>query len=95
MKCQGNFKFKSLEKREGGKFVNGKGEEISYKESYSLKLDEITEDGKIYERTFKVLTDSELVEPLLITKPYSDITLEFDVKIYGSKISCIPVAIVK
>lgn len=95
MKCIGDFKFKGIEKRDGGKFTNTKGDEITYKESYLIKLDELSEEGKIYNRDFKIPIDSPLVEPLLITKPYTDITLEFDIKIYGNNIRCIPVAIVK
>lgn len=94
MKCIGKFKFKGLEKRAGGKFTNDSGREIIYKDSYRLKVDEVTEDG-IYERDFKISTNSDLVEPLLMTKPYTDIELEFDIKFYGNRISCTPVAIVK
>ena len=52
MKCVGKFKFKGLVKREGGSFTNDRGQEITYKESYLLKVDESTENG-IYERGFE------------------------------------------
>jgi len=94
MKCQGNFKFKGLQKRNGGVFTNSQGKDIPYKESYSIKVDEITESG-IYERNFKINTDSPLVEPLLITKPYSDITLEFEVNFYGTGVKLIPINLLK
>ena len=63
MKCKGNFKFKGLQKRDGGVFKNNKGEEIQYKESYVIKADEETENG-IYERSFKIAVDSPLVKDL-------------------------------
>lgn len=94
MKCIGNFKFKGIEKKPGGKFINDKGKEIIYNDSYRIKVDEVTEYG-IYERDFKIPANSDLAEPLLITKPYTDIELEFDIRFYGNRISCIPVAIVK
>lgn len=94
MKCEGSFKFKGLQRKEGGTFTNSLGKEISYKDSYSLKLDETTDNG-IYERIFKLPTDSTLIEPLLILKPYSDITLEFEVNFYSGGIKLIPISIVK
>ena len=94
MQCKGKFKFKELVKREGGSFTNQKGDVINYKDTYNLKVDEVTENG-IYERIFKIPTESELVEPLLITKPYTDITLEFDVIFYGNSIRLTPISIVK
>ena len=94
MKCRGNFKFKGLQKREGGTFTNDKGQQIPYKESYSLKVDEMTEEG-IYERVFKLATDSPLIEQLLTVKPYTDITFEFDINFYGTGIKIVPVGIVK
>lgn len=92
MKCVGNFKFKGLTKREGGSFTDSNGKVINYKESYSLKVDEQTENG-IYERQFKVAIDSPLIPELSTFELYDDITLEFDVKIFGSKITVIPVRV--
>ncbi len=92
MKCQGKFKFKGLQKRDGGKFTNSNGQEINYAAKYQLKVDEQTEDG-IYERTFNISLDSPLLEVLLITKPYSDIVIEFDIVFYGNNCRVIPVAI--
>lgn len=92
MKCVGNFKFKGLTKRDGGSFTNTNGKVINYKESYNLKVDEQTENG-IYERQFKVSVDSPLVPELMALDLYDDITLDFDLKIYGNRISVIPVAL--
>lgn len=92
MKCKGNFKFKGLQKRDGGVFKNNKGEEIQYKESYVIKADEETENG-IYERQFKIAIDSPLVKVLEGLEVYDDIEIEFDVKIYGSRISVTPTSV--
>lgn len=92
MECRGKFKFKQLVRREGGEFKNSKGDIISYKESYALKVDELTDNG-IYERTFKIPVDSEIVQELLIKKPYSDITLVFDIIFYGNSIKAVPTAV--
>ena len=92
MKCVGKFKFKGLTKKDGGSFTNDRGQVIQYKESYSLKVDENTEKG-IYERTFKVASDSSVLDQLMKLQPYQDITLEFDINIYGSRITVVPVAI--
>lgn len=92
MKCVGKFKFKGLTKKDGGSFTNDKGQEIIYKPSYSLKLDEMTEEG-IYERLFKIADDSALVSSLQQLKPYQDITLEFDVILYANSIKLVPVAL--
>ncbi len=92
MKCVGNFKFKGLMKREGGSFTDANGKVINYKESYSLKVDEQTENG-IFERQFKIAIDSPLVAELSALELYDDITIDFDIKIYGNRITVIPVAL--
>ena len=92
MKCIGKFKFKGLTRKDGGSFTNDRGQEITYKPSYSLKLDEMTEEG-IYERVFKIADDSALVSSLQQLKPYQDITLEFDVILYANSIKLVPFAL--
>ena len=92
MKCIGKFKFKGLEKRDGGVFTNAQGKEITYKESYALKVDENI-DNVIYDRVFKVATDSALLDSLAQLKPYQEFTLELDVIIYRNSIRLVPVAI--
>lgn len=92
MKCRGKFKFKGLTKRDGGEFKNSKGEMVPYKGSYSLKVDELTQEG-IFERIFKVALDSPLVGELENRELYSDIILDFDVKFYSSGISLVPTAV--
>lgn len=92
MKCQGNFKFKGLTKKDGGQFTNQNGDIIKYAESYSLKVDEQTENG-IFERQFKMPIDSPLVNDLASFELYDDITIDFDLRIYGNRITVIPVAV--
>ena len=92
MECKGKFKFKQLQRRDGGEFTNSSGQVIQYKESYVLTVDEITDNG-IFERKFKIPTDSELVQELLIKKPYSDITVTFEISFYGNSIKATPVAV--
>lgn len=92
MKCKGKFKFKELKSKDGGSFINAKGDKIDYDASYALKVDEVTEAG-IYERVFKVKTDSELIQALSQLKPYQDFVLEFNVDIYSTRIVLTPVAI--
>ena len=94
MNCIGKFKFKGIVKKDGGSFVNQQGKEITYPEKYEIRVDEVTDNG-IFERSFKLATNSDLVQELLITKPYTDIKLEFDINIYGKNVALIPVAIVK
>lgn len=94
MKCQGKFKFKGLQKKSGGEFTNNKGQIIKYDDSYQILLCETTEKG-IYDRAFKISKDSDLVEQLLIKKPFTDIVIEFDVQIYGNIIKIIPVSIIE
>lgn len=92
MECKGKFKFKQLLKRPGGEFTNNSGQLVSYRESYILTVDELTDNG-IYERKFKIDIDSNLVEELLIKKSYSDITITFDIVFYGNSIKAVPVAV--
>lgn len=92
MECKGKFKFKQLVRRDGGEFTNNSGQVIQYKECYVLTVDESTENG-IYERKFKISADSELVQELLIKKPYSDVVITFNISFYGNSIKATPVAI--
>ena len=89
MKCKGIFKFKDIRKRDGGSFTNESGEVINYKESYILQADEEV-DGRIYERTFRLPTNSSLIDELKPLQPYTDIEISFDVEIYGSRVSVVP-----
>lgn len=79
MKSQGKFKYKCLEKKDAGTFVNDKGQKIDYPAKYILKVDEIGQDG-IEARGFKVAIDSTIVPKLVNIEPYSDVIIDFDIQ---------------
>ena len=94
MQCEGMFKYKGLTHIAAGSFKNDKGETIQYNESYKLKVDEFTPQG-IYERTFKVASDSALVPEFMKLNVYDDVHILFDVIIYSSSCRVVPVGIKK
>lgn len=88
MKSKGSFVFKSFTHRDGGTFKNADGQEIAYKGSYVLKVDEIMDDGEINERKFKVKEDNTvLINDLKTLEAYQKIYLEFNVILYTSSVS--------
>ena len=94
MQCEGMFKFRGLTHVDAGTFKNDKGQEVKYKESYKLKVDEMTPQG-MFERTFKIASDSVLIPELMKYGVYQDIHLIFDVMVYASGCRVVPVGIVK
>lgn len=94
MQAKGKFIFKSLTRKDGGKFINEKGKEISYDASYELKVDE-NNDGSISERKLKVdETNNVLIQKLSGKKPYEPIELICKIQMYGSMAKVIPVDLV-
>lgn len=90
MKCKGEFIFRGIERRDGGNFINDKGETISYKPSYKLKVDEQTENGLI-ERIFKISEEqTQLINVFQTLDNYSKIIILFDITFYGTKINLVP-----
>lgn len=88
MKCRGNFVFKSLNYRDGGSFKNSDGVDVPYKPAYVLKVDEVSENGEINERKFKVAEDKkDLLSTLQEFSAYQKIELEFEVIIYATRVS--------
>ncbi len=88
MKCKGNFVFKSITHKPGGTFKNANGEEISYKPSYVLKVDELGNNNEINERKFKIAEDKiQLINTLKALEAYTKINLDFNVTIYTNSIS--------
>lgn len=88
MKCSGIFVFKSLSHKAGGEFKNEKGDVIKYDSSYSLKVDELMDNGDINERKFKVSEKQVvLINDLKSLEAYQKIILNFNVTIYATKIS--------
>lgn len=94
MRAKGEFVFKCIEKKNGGKFVNDKGQEVEYNEKYQLKVDEVTPDGSINERKFNVdINNLGLVDRLKKLKPYEKITLECDILMYNTSAKVVPIAL--
>ena len=93
MKCRGIFKFKCIEKKEAGEFINSQGQKVEYPARYNLKVDEVGDEG-ISERSFKVALDSDLIPQLSGLKPYQDVELEMDLQFTKSgSISLVPTSI--
>lgn len=93
MISKGEFVFKSVEKRDGGKFTNDRGQDITFDTAYVLKVDELTNQG-IYERKLKIdKNNTALVNKLHNLKPYDKITLICEISLYGSQARVIPVDI--
>ena len=93
MKCKGLFKFKCMEKKEAGDFINDKGQKVEYPAKYLLKVDEVEEEG-FSERSFKVALDSDLIPQLSGIKPYTDVEIDFDLQfIKSGSISLTPISI--
>lgn len=93
MKSTAKLIFKGIEKREGGEFVNDKGQKIKYDGSYVLKADEQTDNG-IYERRFKIpLTNVALIESLKLKKAYDELTINFDIQMYGNNVRIVPIGL--
>lgn len=94
MQAVGKFIFKSLEKKDGGEFINERGQKVNYPESYQLKIDE-NKDGVINERKLKVSKDNDiLVQKLMKKSPYDTIELKCEIEFYGSVAKVIPIDLV-
>lgn len=94
MQCEGMFKFRGLTHVDAGSFTPKGGGVVEYKESYKLKLDELTQYG-LQERVFKLAPDSNLLPVLRQLNVYDDVHLIFDVIVYSSGCRVIPVGIIK
>lgn len=94
MKAYGKFVFKSLENRAGGEFTDAGGKVVKYQDTCILKVDE-NDDGSINERKLKVDKNNiVLINQLKDVKPYTEIELECDVKLYQNSCKLIPVRLV-
>lgn len=90
MKCEGNFVFKSIEKKDGGEFVNDKGQSIKYEPTYRVVVDEIV-NSKIVQRMFKFSSkNTALFEKFKNINPYESIVIAFDVEVYQSSVKLTP-----
>lgn len=92
MKVKGQFVFKSLNERDGGEFTNDRGQKIKYDSKFLLKVDERTDDG-IFDRVFTVSKENtELINQIRQCPSYSDVEIEFDVKMYNSQVKLVPIS---
>lgn len=83
--------FKGLSKREGGHFTNEKGQDVTYDDSYVLKIDEVI-NGEGFERRLKFpVSNKELANKLRDLETYSNIKLICDVQLYASSAKIVPV----
>lgn len=88
MKCQGNFIFKTLTLRKAGVFRNDEGQDVNYPSAYILKVDEISDNGEINERKFKIEEKkTSLINDFRVLEAYQKIILKFDVTIYATRIA--------
>ena len=88
MKCQGNFIFKTLTHRAAGTFKNTDGVDVNYPSAYVLKVDEVSENGDINERKFKIdEKNTILVNTLKSLESYQKIELIFEVTLFTSRVS--------
>ncbi len=93
MKCNGKFSFRGYEKKEGGEFINERGQKVKYDASYVLKLDEEI-DGKVYERKLKFpLNNTVLLNKVQSLKTYDEINLICDVNFYNNQVRLVPLDI--
>ena len=90
MNCLGKFKFKGIEKREGGSFTNAEGKVVNYQASYVVTVDEEV-DGKIYERKLKFSAQNvALFEKFADISPYEDVQIYFDINFIGTSVRLVP-----
>ena len=90
MKCKGEFIYRGIERRDGGNFINDKGDTISYKPSYRVKVDEVLPNG-VFERVLKVAEENtQLINNFQLLDNYQRILITFDVAFYATKVSLVP-----
>lgn len=94
MQARGQFIFKCLERKDGGEFVNEKGQNVKFDASYQLKVDE-NNNGVINERKLKIPQKNDvLIQKLMKKNTYDSIELLCDVQLYNSMAKVIPVDLI-
>lgn len=94
MQARGKFIFKSLERKDGGEFVNQNGQNVKFDASYQLKVDE-NNNGVINERKLKVSQKNDvLIQKLMKKNAYDPIELLCDIQMFGSTAKVIPVDLI-
>lgn len=92
MKATGKLIFKGIVSREAGQFTDNTGRNVQYDMCYILTVDEMQENGTFAERKLKVEKENTgLVAQLRELKPYTEIDLECNVKLFNNACRIIPV----
>lgn len=94
MKAKGVFMFKNVQDRERGSFTNKEtGEVISYNACKVLVADELSEDGKMNERRFKIDNENvNLINEFCSLEAYTKISIIFDVVLYSANAKVTPIS---
>lgn len=86
MKARFSFVFRQFKYRDAGEFTTKAGEEVHYKEAYTLKCDDITEDGEVYELAFTIpVNETAIINKLQMYKYMDEIVLELCVYMHKDK----------
>ena len=94
MKCEGSFVFKSIEEKEGGEFVNERGQKVSYNPTYRVTVDDCLGD-KIVSRTFKFPKgNATLFDKFKRLNPYDNVIISFNVELYQSSVKLVPLDVI-
>lgn len=92
MIAKGKLIFKGVSEREGGVFQDESGKSVNYDMAYILKVDELQDDGTYAEKKLKIdKGNTGLVSQLKDIKPYTEIELECNVKLYNNACKIIPI----
>ena len=88
-----NVVYKGVAKRDGGEFLNDRGEKIVYDPSYVVKVDEEV-NGEIHERRLKFpISNKNLYNKLNELDSYSKICLVCDVQLFSGNAKVLPIDI--
>lgn len=91
MYSRGEVVFKSIQKRDGGKFKNDRGQEVDYGASYVIKIDEKSSNG-INERKLKFPTSNKvLYDKFINLQEYTKVILVCDVEFTQSGCRLVPI----
>ena len=91
MICNGVVVFKGIGKRDGGKFTDSSGREITYDSSYVVNFDERNNSGEINQRKLKFpASNTYLYNKFASIEPYTQIYMECDVVFSQNSVKLVP-----
>ena len=92
MICNGVVVFKGIGKRDGGKFTDSSGREITYDSSYVVNFDERNNSGEINQRKLKFpSSNTYLYNKFAGIEPYTQIYIECDVVFSQNSVKLVPI----